>query len=1111
VARVKTLLAVTLLAGGALTLSLLSPKPTTGNLAQAASPSVFQPNDPQQARTAYGQLPMAFEPNMGQTDARVKFTARGSKYGLFLTNREAVLSLVHASTPLRMSLAGSNPNALVSGTDALPGKSNYLIGKDPSRWHTDIPQFAKVHYSQVYPGVDLVYYGKQGELEYDFQVAPGADPRQVALEFAGTDKLRLDQNGDLLLGANGGEMRLHAPQIYQTVAGEKKPVDGKFVLLAKQQVGFEVGAYDRRQSLIIDPVLTYSTYLGGSGAESFLVGTGPEITPIAIAADNALSAYVAGTTSSGDFPVSVASPTVLSPFQSCLNDPSQPQPTTLPCADGNNDVFVAKLNPTGTAIVFATFLGGSGDDSAGGVAIGCGFNVVVAGTTTSNDFPVVSAFQSAQGAVNSHVFVSKLDPNGHALLYSTYLGGSGKDTAAGVAVDFRNKIYVTGTTNSADFPVTPDAFQLTPKAAQQVFVSKVDPFTTSTQSLAYSTFFGGGDPVGGTITAGGIAVDHNTAGVGVYITGTTNFQHTGGNATLDFPILNGLQSCLNAPTNPAPCPAGGTKFDAFVAKLTPTAPIGSHLNYSTYFGGTDNDFGNAIAVDNGGVAYITGKTSSTDIALPGTTAGSTTTTVVPFQQCFGAGGAVNPVSPATCPAASGTDAYLAKISSSTTSTSTSTPSQTLLYFTYLGGNGVDEGNAIAVDSTSGGAYVTGVTGSSNYPILHAPAGHGSSAGGNDAFVTRVDTTATTQAPNTTFSFFAGGGGNDIGTGIAVDASGGVYIAGSTASGNFPTSAGALQSALSGSSDAFVTKFGPASNLALSVAVSPTTPIGVGGQATFTYSIINNGDFLPGGTVVVNLPDTDTATVVSLSGTGCPSSAVPPSATCTLGPIATTATGTTTGTTIVTVVLAPRSHEPPASFSFGNSITMITPQVLSKSASILVNDYRLALTPNSATVKAGSAATYTAQVSPTGSGFPGSVSISCSGLPTGTSCSVANGSITNLNTGPQSRAVVVNTTVRTTTTVGLRTRGPIYAVWLPVSGLAFLGLGMGGTMSRKRRAAMGVLIGAFFVLIFMQAGCGSSSSGTTTTTGTPAGSYTFQITATSGTGASHSQTAVIDVQ
>jgi hypothetical protein len=191
--------------------------------------------------------------------------------------------------------------------------------------------------------------------------------------------------------------------------------------------------------------------------------------------------------------------------------------------------------------------------------------------------------------------------------------------------------------------------------------------------------------------------------------------------------------------------------------------------------------------------------------------------------------------------------------------------------------------------------------------------------------------------------------------------------------------------------------------------------------------------------------------------------------------------------------------------------MVAPVSLSASGSITVNDYRLALTPNSATVKAGSAATYNAQVSPTGSGFPGSVSISCTGLPTGASCSVANGSITNLNTGPQSRAVVVNTTVRTTTTTELRKHGLLYAVWFPVSGLAFLGLGAGGTMSRKRRVALGLLIGSFFVLVFLQAGCGSSSSGTTTTTGTPAGTYTFTVTASSGTGASHSQVAQLVVQ
>ena len=251
-----------------------------------------------------------------------------------------------------------------------------------------------------------------------------------------------------MLAANGGEMRLHAPQVYQTVAGEKKTVNGKFVLLAKQQVGFELGAYDRSRELVIDPVLSYSTYLGGGGAED---------APIAIAADNALDAYVAGSTTSSNFPIPAASATVPSAFQSCLDDPTQPQPTSCGSAT-NSDAFIAKLNPSGTALIFATYLGGSGVDAATSVAIDSGFNAVIAGSTNSNDFPVANAFQASQGTAGTHAFVSKVDSAGHALLYSTYLGGSGSEAAAGVAVDFRNKIYVIGTTNSPTSRYA-DAFQ----------------------------------------------------------------------------------------------------------------------------------------------------------------------------------------------------------------------------------------------------------------------------------------------------------------------------------------------------------------------------------------------------------------------------------------------------------------------------------------------------------------------------------------------------------------------------------------------------------------------------------------------------------------------------
>jgi Beta-propeller repeat len=1075
VARVRILLAVALLMAGAVALSLISPRLSTGSNPQVgASFSAFSPlasRSPQQIQGGYGQLPLAFEPNRGQTDPQVKFMARGSGFGLFLTSQEAVLKLARSSSALRMSLASGNPKAEVVGTDTLPGKSNYLIGKDPSRWHTNIPQFARVRYSQIYPGIDLIYYGKQGKLEYDFEVAPGADPAQVALKFQGADKLSLDANGDLVLEVNGGKMRLEAPRVYQTAGGAQKAIDGKFVMQANRQVGFEIGAYDRTRTLVIDPVLAYSTYLGGSGNE---------FSP-SVAVDAGFNAYVAGTTASADFPIVEApAPTPVGALQSCFNDSAQPQPDPCPDMGSATDVFVAKFDASGSALLYSTYLGGSSDDSAGGVAVDSGFNAVVVGTTRSNDFPVVNAYQSSQGSSTAqHVFITKIDPAGQRPLYSTYLSGSGSETATGVAVDSKNKIYVTGTTTSTDFPVSTDAFQSTPRATNQFFVSKIDTTKSTTSTLTYSTYFGGGIPSNGVAIGGGIAVDTNSA---IYITGATNFQYFGGDPTLDFPIVNAFQSCLDGPTNPAPCPSNVTQTDAFVAKLDPTKAIGSHLVYSTYLGGSGNDVGTGISVVSGN-AYVTGTTDSPDIPLP--------TSTTAFQQCLGT--PTNPTGGNPCPTVAGNDAYLAKLSTFDTGTNT-TGTVTIQYFSYIGGSGDDQGLAVVADTTST-AHLTGSTASDDFHQNPLPSG-ATYEGGGDAFVTLIDTTNSVPDSPRNISTYLGGSGTDRGTGIAVDSNGATYVVGETLSANFPKM-NPFQGSLSGGQDAFVSKLGPKVNLQMTATATPN-PVGVGSAVTFKFTIKNLGDTVPSMVLVNNTPIAATATLGTLPS-GCGGSA--PTITCTLPLLV------ADGTQDISFTFTPAS----GTNGFADSANIISPGTASANASVSVTDFNLALNPNSATVKAGQAATYTATVSPSAAtGFPNSVSLACSGLPTGASCSVANGSITNLNSGPQSRAIVVNTTMRTTTTTELRTHGPVFAVWFPVSGLAFLGLGIGGTMSRKRRAVLGLLIGSFFVLMFLQAGCGSKTSSTSVTTGTPAGKYTFTVTATSGT-VSRSQIATIEVQ
>jgi hypothetical protein len=698
--RGRLLVALALLAGAAVVavrVGSVHPAAKDQSSSVYASPAISPFPSPSRApqiaavqiARAYGQIPLIFEANQGQSDAQVKFLAHGNGYGLFLTAEEAVLVLqhpaaraglpAHPASVVRLKLAKANPSPEVSAVDELPGKSNYLVGRDPRKWHRNVPQFSRVRYRSVYPGIDLVYYGRPGQLEYDFEIAPGADPSQVSWRVESSDEKdfdqpRLDPNGDLMLSTAGGRVRFARPHVYQKNGDREQTVAGRFALRDHGDVGFELGAYDRSRALIIDPIVNYSTYLGGSGAESCSAITGAAFTPgcPSIAVDSASDAYIAGaTTSTVAFPIPTGAAT--------------PAPVNGPA-----DVFITKFDNTGSVVLFTTFLGGSGTDTAAGIAVDTGFDVIVAGTTNSPDFPTVGAFQSAPKTSGNHVFVTRLDPTGSAPVYSTYLSGSGTDTASGVAVDLQGKIYVTGTTTSADFPTTIGSFQPASLATNQFFMAKVDPSSTQTLSLPYSTYFGGGNPANGVVMGGGVAVDTSE---NVYITGGTNFLHVG--STNDFPILNATQTCLDLPEAVVPTTAvtctNATALDAFVAKIDPTAASGAQLEYSTYIGGTGDDIAYGISVDSGGNAYITGSTTSIDFPLA--------TTTVPFQA--GNSGL--------------RDAFVAKFSTftptaTTTTTTTTAEAAGLLYSSYLGGGGDDVGTAIAAD-TVGGARITGWTNS----------------------------------------------------------------------------------------------------------------------------------------------------------------------------------------------------------------------------------------------------------------------------------------------------------------------------------------------------------------------------------------------------------------
>ncbi|MBV9924029.1 MAG: SBBP repeat-containing protein [Acidobacteria bacterium] len=508
----------------------------------------------------YGRLPMSFEANRGQAEGSVDFLARGEGYSLFLKNSEAVFAL-RSKEPdprpkvLRMKLVGSDISARAEGADELEGKTNYLFGDDPSQWQTDVPTYGRVRYAGVYAGVDLVYYGNQRQLEYDFRVAPGADPRAVALKFEGADAVELGANGDLLLKLGETFVRQPRPFAYQESAGARREVEAAYAVGADGLVRFRLGGFDPALPLVIDPVFAYSTFIGGSLGWD-------------VAVDPAGNAYVAGSTVSDNFPT-------VNPLQAARG--------------GLRDAFVKKINAAGTAVVYSTYLGGRDDDEARRIAVDSDGNAYVKGVTVSDNFPTANAFDSTYNG-GGDAFVSKLNPSGSALVYSTYLGGGGNDGApdhllgdfdfaSGIAVDSAGNAYVTGTTGSTDFP-TANAIDNTLGGGGDAFLTKLN---AAGSALVYSTYLGGG---GGD---SGIDVAVDSAG-DAYVTGTTS--------STDFPTANPRQATLRGPS------------DAFVTKVN---AAGSALVYSTYLGGGfGSEFGHAIAVDAAGNAYVTGETFSID-------------------------------------------------------------------------------------------------------------------------------------------------------------------------------------------------------------------------------------------------------------------------------------------------------------------------------------------------------------------------------------------------------------------------------------------------------------------------------------------------------------------
>ena len=995
----------------------------------------------------YAKLPMGFEPNVGQANAQAKFLARGEGYTVFLTPGEAVLGLRNGTgtkprvlardnvasperrsgDTLRVKLIGANSEPVFAGIDELPGKSNYLKGNQPANWHVGIPNYRKVSERGIYSGIDLVYYGKQRELEYDFVLAPGADPQAIQLAIEGPKKLRIDARGELVARVQGGEIHLKRPVAYQEVDSGKRTVAANYVLRRDGAVTFQLGKYDPSRTLVIDPILSYSTYLGGSNIDG--------ANAIAIAPDK--TAFITGGTYSLDFPTA-------HPLQPNHGGPD----------DFFKDAFVSKLSADGSTLLYSTYLGGKNEDVGYGIAVDVFGDAYITGTTESPDFPVPSTVPSfnslcggdgacgatwnPQGFLVRNAFVIKLNPEGSVPLYSGFLGYYENVIAQAIAVDANQIAYVTGQVGPNITPTVvitppklpPPPFPITPNAAQPTFAGGateafVGKISATGNTIEYLTYLGGTDEEIGY----GVAVDTHAS---AYVTGLTY--------SVNFPVVNPLQ------------PAYGGAGDAFLAKVNTDGSGPSSLVYSTFLGGSNLDQGNGVAVDGNGIAYITGFAGAG--ALTFTTVGS-----------FSGGDA---------------DAFAAKIDATKTGTAS------LLYFRYFGGSAADAGNGIAVDP-SGNAYVTGSTVSADFPIT-AAAFQAKYGGGNaDAFATKLDPTGA----NLLYSSFLGGTNTDIGYGIAVDPTGAAYIAGQTCSLDFPL-ANPLQAAPGGNCDAFISKVEILAGIELNPAglVFPAQSLGSTSQpqivtltngdapqtitnimvvgddpqdftetntcsgslapgsqctisVTFTPTIagirkasVAITDSAPGSPQVLNL--TGSTSTLTLSATslsfgnqqlGVPGTPQPITATndgtvpltfssivasgdfsetdnCTKAPLQPTTncvinvtyTPTTAGSSVGALTLTDNAPGSP-------QVVLLTGTGFGQQS-----DFTFSAAPPSAAVPAGKSAQFNLTISPIG-GFAQPITLSCSGLPKAASCSSTTANPVTPS-GPTTVTVIVNTGLRT---------------------------------------------------------------------------------------------------
>jgi hypothetical protein len=1176
---------------------------------------------PAHASAQYARLPLSFEKNQGQTDPRVKFLARGQGYTLFLATDEAVLALqqnltssagARKSTVIRFELKGAEPDARIAGLEQLPGQSNYFIGNDPSRWRTHVPTYAKVRYSGLYHGIDLVYYGRQGRLEYDFVVAPSSDAGQIRLGVEGTQRIRVDREGGLMLEADGRVIHFSRPEAYQMFNGRRRNVVARYVLGGKGQVAFAVASYDHRRPLIIDPALAYATYVGGTGGDvaygvavvassgnAYITGitnstdfpthtpeqsgnsgngdafvtklnsTGTALiystylggkdsdTATAVAVDATGDAFVTGTTTSPDFPVTATSSSTATPFQSTYG--------------GNGDAFVTEILSDGSKLSYSSYLGGAGADSGQGIAVDGSGNVYITGSTQSNNFPVINPLQPASGG-GSDAFVTKVNFTGTALVYSTYLGGAGADVGQAIQVDNSGNAYVAGYTFSTNFPT------LNPYQAANAGTGTADAFAAKVKSdgsaLVYSTYLGGS----GDDRAYGIAVD---SGGNAYLAGATQSSN--------FPVTSVAFQSANRGAS-----------DAFVTKLNPG---GSNVVYSTYLGGSGTDQGNGIAVDSAGDAYVTGFTQSTDFP-----------TQAAVQGILGISGG------SSCGNGICADAFVSQLNPA---------GGALIYSTYLGGSGADFGQAIALDP-SGNAYVGGSTASTNFPAIAGAFQSTLAGAAGNAFVAQISpanspaialvpakidfgnqpesvrspaqavqvinegTAPLTISSITSSSTDFQESDNCVGS---VPASGGTCTINITFT---PSSLTAETQTISIADNAAnspqtitVTGTGVAAATAVtitptslnfgneavgSVSASQTATITNTGTATLTItSISTNGDFVQTNTCgatqnILNVGQSCTISAafqptasgarngnvsiadnasgspqsIALSGTGIAQFVMTSST-----PSVTAVVGTTSVNYTVSAA-APASFSgnitlscptgltctfTPATIAPGQSSTLALGGLSSSTANpfnftvsgtsgsqtatvnlvLLLSDYSLTVSPALNTVTVGTPAPYTVIVTPL-NGFNQQVNLSCTNLPPAATCTFAQGSVTP-NGSPVSVKLTVNSNKGATAWLwpGLPFRGAppprrLWFLWMGAlaAGLQFWKRYRARPATGRRAWSLTGSLAALALAVTLASGLSACRSATANYSATPTGNYTITITGTLNSNTTVTRTVVVNL-